>query len=94
MVGHLNVPAFDNYSQLPASLSPAITDTLLQQKMKFKGLVFTDALEMKGASEFPNLAAKALLAGNDILLKPLSPITKMDELLKAIDDGVIHSFSP
>lgn len=92
MVGHLNVPAFDNYSQLPASLSPAITDTLLQQKMKFKGLVFTDALEMKGASEFPNLAAKALLAGNDILLKPLSPITKMDELLKAIDDGVIpHS---
>ncbi len=63
MTGHLLIPALDNTTELPASLSPAIVDTLLQQKLKFRGLTFTDALEMKGASSYPDQALTALLAG-------------------------------
>ena len=48
MVGHLSVPSLDK-TMTPASLSHAITTGLLQEELGFKGLVFTDALEMKGA---------------------------------------------
>lgn len=49
MVGHLFVPALDSTSNRPSSLSPDIVTGLLQEEMGFEGLVFTDALEMKGA---------------------------------------------
>ena len=50
MVGHLNYIALDN--GIPSSLSKKIVDSLLIKKLDFKGLIFTDALEMKGVSEF------------------------------------------
>ena len=43
------------------------------KELEFKGLVITDALEMKGVSEFKkykNISLSAFLAGNDILLIP------------------------
>ena len=89
MVAHLNVPSLDNRSGYPASLSPAIARQLLQEELGFSGLVFSDALEMKGASGFPDLSARALLAGNDILLKPLAPVTRVEELLKAVKKGTV-----
>ena len=71
MVGHLNYIALDN--GIPSSLSKKIVDSLLIKKLDFKGLIFTDALEMKGVSEFKkhkNISLSAFLAGNDILLIP------------------------
>ena len=71
MVGHLNYPALDD--GIPSSLSNKIVDSLLIKKLGFKGLVITDALEMKGVSEFKkykNISLSAFLAGNDILLIP------------------------
>ena len=50
MVGHLNYPALDE--GIPSSLSKKIVDGLLIKKLGFKGLVITDALEMKGVSKF------------------------------------------
>lgn len=83
MVGHLFVPALDTTSDRPSSLSPDIVTGLLQEEMGFEGLVFTDALEMKGAgSKTP--ALDALLAGNDILLKPLKPKEQFEQIVKAI----------
>jgi beta-glucosidase-like glycosyl hydrolase len=74
MVGHLNVPALDN-SGTPASLSKKITTDLLKSKMGFEGLIFTDALEMKGA-KVPgvNNCVQAFIAGADILLASSSPM--------------------
>lgn len=89
MTGHLHVPALDNTTNLPASLSPVIVDTLLQQELKFKGLTFTDALEMKGASSYPDQALVALSAGNDILLKPVIPGTQIERLEKALENNEI-----
>ena len=48
MTAHLRVPAYDT-SGRPASLSRLITTDLLRKEMRFKGLVITDALEMRGA---------------------------------------------
>lgn len=68
MVGHLKVPALDP-SGTPASLSYPIITELLQNQLGFDGLIFTDALAMKGASrEGENNCVSALLAGADVLL--------------------------
>ncbi|MCT4616373.1 MAG: serine hydrolase [Marinifilaceae bacterium] len=70
MVGHLSVPALDS-SALSASLSKPIVTDLLKGRMDFKGLVVTDALNMRGVSGHykPGIVdRKAFEAGNDILL--------------------------
>ena len=45
MAGHLEVPEL---GKNPASLSAHVIDNLLCRELGFRGLVFTDALEMKG----------------------------------------------
>lgn len=88
MVGHLSVPALDK-SGTPASLSKVITTDLLQEKMNFEGLIFTDALEMKGANSSINNCVAALLAGADVLLSPGNPSNDLDAVMKAIKSGKI-----
>ncbi len=73
MAAHLSVPALDTSINLASSLSPLVIDSLLRYEMKFHGLVFTDALNMKGVSSFykpGDAGLLAFLAGNDILLMP------------------------
>ncbi|TAH29127.1 MAG: glycosyl hydrolase [Cytophagales bacterium] len=68
MIAHLKIPAWDT---LPTSLSKKVITGILQDKLNFQGLVFTDALEMKGiAGYLPNgaLELQALQAGVDVLL--------------------------
>jgi beta-N-acetylhexosaminidase len=70
MVAHLNVPALDT-SNTPTSLSKKVITDLLRNEMGFEGIIITDALNMKGVADlYPpgEVAARALLAGNDILL--------------------------
>lgn len=90
MTAHLNVPAFDS-AKIPASLSRRITDSLLRQQLNFKGIIFTDALNMKGAQNgSPKaIAVKAFQAGNDILLMPVSLPDAIDTLTKAVKAGII-----
>ena len=59
---------FLNWERIPASLSAHVIDNLLCRELGFRGLVFTDALEMKGVSQNENLCAKALKAGNDFVV--------------------------
>nr|GFC47550.1 hypothetical protein [Tanacetum cinerariifolium] len=47
MVAHLNVPALDN-TGAPTTLSNPVVTGLLRQQLGFKGVVFTDAMNMKG----------------------------------------------
>ncbi len=73
MVAHLSVPDLDNTPSLPTSISKKVVSDLLKSDLDFEGLLFTDALNMKGLSKFygPGEAdVKALLAGNDVLLFP------------------------
>lgn len=73
MVAHLYIPAIDRTGHLPTSLSRKNVTGLLRDRLGFKGLVFTDALEMKGVTKYfsdGDAAMRALMAGNDILLLP------------------------
>ena len=88
MVGHLNIPAWDA-TNTPSSLSPIITRELLCDSLNFEGLIFTDALKMKGASKFGNTALRAILAGNDIALNPSKPEEQLNSILSAIEQGKI-----
>jgi len=70
MVAHMQIPALDNTPRLPSSLSPNVVNGLLKKKLGFKGLVFTDAMDMNGVVKyFKNGEAdiRAVLAGNDVL---------------------------
>lgn len=87
MVGHLNVPALDS-SGTPSSLSNPVITGLLKNEMGFEGMVWTDALAMKGASvKNGNNCVAALKAGADILLCSASPSTDIDAVMKAIEHG-------
>lgn len=47
MVGHLQVQALDPDGVTPSSLSRNVVTGLLKDELGFKGLVFTDALDMR-----------------------------------------------
>lgn len=87
MVGHLAVPALDP-SGTPASLSSVITDKYLRKKLGFNGLIYTDALGMKGtAGSSENVSVAALKAGADVLLSPLNPISDITAIDNAVKNG-------
>ena len=78
MVAHLGVPALEKREGFPSSLSKEIVDKLLLKRLQFRGLVITDALDMKAVSRFApagEVELKAFLAGNDILLMPTDVIS-------------------
>lgn len=92
MAAHLYVPALEKEPNLPSSLSKEVIQNLLKKKMGFKGLVFTDALNMKGVTNFykpGEVDLKALSAGNDVLLFP-EDVPKAVQLIKtAIENNTI-----
>lgn len=89
MTAHLDVPKLAEKSGMPSSASYQIVTNLLKEEMAFDGLVITDGLAMKGASNYPDICVKALLAGNDILLQPTPEEEQWQSLLKAMQDGRI-----
>ena len=73
MVGHLNVPSLETRPNYPSSISYNVVTNVLQKELGFTGLVFTDALNMKGVSDFKiptEINFEAFMAGNDVLLFP------------------------
>jgi beta-N-acetylhexosaminidase len=90
MVGHLVVRAVD--SSTPATLSPAVVDGLLRDRMGFGGLVVSDALEMgaiAGTLSLPVAAERALAAGVDqlTLSGPGAVPAILDHLRRAVASG-------
>jgi beta-N-acetylhexosaminidase len=70
MIAHMDIPALDSTRNLPSTLSRPIVTGDLKDSLGFKGLVVSDAMEMKAVIKyFPNGEAdlKAFLAGNDII---------------------------
>ena len=71
MVAHLNVPNLESRSGYPSSLSKHIVTNILKDSLGFQGLIFTDALTMKGVSDFSetgDIDLAAFNAGNDVML--------------------------
>lgn len=87
MVGHLQVPVIEPTAGLPSSLSRNVVHDLLTEELAFKGLIFTDALAMKGVSGNGNVSLQALKAGNDMVLAPRNLKHEISAVLEAIDKG-------
>jgi len=92
MTGHLAVPALDPTAGLPATLSPAILTGLLREKLGFRGLILTDAMDMAGITAlYPagEAAVKAVEAGVDMVLLPAQPQEAALALMRAVRSGRI-----
>ncbi len=90
MVAHLSVPAIDTTTNLPTSLSPKTITGLLRTELGYKGLIFTDALEMEGVAKFfpkGEISARSLIAGNDLLCLPGDVPGSIAAVKQAINDG-------
>ena len=86
----LSVPAIDTTTNLPTSLSAKTVSGLLKTELGYKGLIFTDALEMQGVAKyFPKgeISARSLIAGNDLLCLPGDVPGSIAAVKQAIADG-------
>lgn len=92
MVAHMEIPSLEKEPKKPSTLSKNIITKLLKKKMKFKGLVITDAMDMKGVVDFnkdQSADVNALLAGNDILLMPNDLDESTKSIRSALKSGLI-----
>lgn len=93
MVGHIAAPCLDE-TGVPATLSEKIVTGLLREELGFRGLIFTDDLEMEALDQtkIGENAVKAIAAGCDNLLvchTPAKAFEARDAIEKALRDGVL-----
>ncbi len=90
MTAHVHVPAFEPDPSRPGTISHRIVTDLLRGRMRFSGVVITDALEMAGVTSiapFGEIAVRAIEAGCDLLLySKLTP--GPDEALAALREAL------
>jgi beta-N-acetylhexosaminidase len=92
MVAHLNVPSLEPTHNYPTSLSYNVVTNIVQDELGFKGLIFTDALNMKGASSFMqpgDIDLEAFLAGNDVLLFAENVPVAIEKFRQAYADSIV-----
>ncbi|MDQ3395390.1 MAG: glycoside hydrolase family 3, partial [Bacteroidota bacterium] len=92
MVAHLSIPGLDPTVNLPSTLSKPIVTQLLREELDFQGLIFTDAMNMKGVTKyFPKGEAdvKAIMAGNDVLEITENVAVAIAKIKSAIDKGEV-----
>jgi beta-N-acetylhexosaminidase len=92
MTGHIEMPALDPMKGIPTTLSPPIVSGLLRDEIGFRGLVYTDSMQMQGvtAQFTPGEAAvRAILAGNDVVLHSADNAAAFLALKTAVEQKVI-----
>jgi beta-N-acetylhexosaminidase len=90
----VRVVALDSDPQRVATTSPAVVTDLLKNKLGFKGIVVTDALDMAGLGRlYPKqpgrVAVDAFKAGNDVLTMPADLNACYRAMLEAVHTGEI-----
>ena len=93
MTAHLNIPSLESNANLPTSLSKNVVTNLLKGELGFNGLIITDGLNMKGATNYATSAEidlAAIQAGNDLLLIPQNVPASVNLIKKAIE---LNTFS-
>ncbi len=92
MIAHMNIPALDTTKKLPSTLSRPIVTGILKDSLAFKGLVVSDAMEMKAVTKsFPAGEAdlKAFIAGNDVIELSENTMLAIKKIKKAVRKGTI-----
>lgn len=96
MIAHLNIPALDTTRNRPSTLSPAIVTNLLKNELGFRGLIFSDAMNMKGVTKyFPSGQADelGLEAGMDVLEFTEDVPAALSLIKQAVAEGRISQAS-
>ncbi|MBN6052632.1 beta-N-acetylhexosaminidase [Nonomuraea sp. RK-328] len=91
MSAHIVFPKLDSSGD-PATLSKPILTGLLREKLGFKGVVSTDALNMEGVRKKygdGEVAVRAVLAGADLLLMPNDLSKAHTAVMSAVKSGRI-----
>ena len=94
MVGHLYMPALEPQKNLSSSISKNVVNGYLKGELGFDGIIFSDAMEMKGAYQGihpDDVGLNALLAGVDVILMPINPENTIINILKQIDNEEVES---
>lgn len=92
MVSQLSYPSLDE-SGMPAPFSKKILSGLLRRELKYRGLIVTDDLQMKGTATIlsPDEAAlRSLMAGTDMVMLSWSADDQkkaFDRVLRAVRSG-------
>lgn len=100
MGGHIMLPSYakainpdlKDEDMMPATLSPEIMTTLLRDKLRFNGMVVTDASHMVAMTDRMTRAEmlpKAINAGCDMFLFFNDPEEDFATMLKAYREGII-----
>ncbi len=92
MSAHIALPAIESEKGLPATLSKAILTGILREELQFKGLIFTDAMTMRGVSAHykdDDATLRAVNAGADIILFPVSVENSFKAMKSAVESGAL-----
>ena len=91
MVSHIFVPNVTG-SDIPASMSPLMVQNILREKMKYNGVIITDAMNMGAVTQHytsAQAAVGALQAGCDVILMPEDFQSAYQAVLKSVRKGTI-----
>ena len=98
LVAHVAVPALDPDPNKVATISHKVITDILKNRLKFNGVVVTDALDMRGlTSLYPpgegsptaRAAVDSVKAGNDVILWPTDLDGAFNGILDAVKRGEI-----
>lgn len=86
---HGSMPALDS-SGVPGTLSSKVLTGLLRNEMQFKGIIISDAMDMRGVlDQYGAVEAvkRAVAAGVDVLIQPLNVSQTIDAVVAGVQEG-------
>ncbi|MDR0903304.1 MAG: hypothetical protein LBM59_01570 [Ruminococcus sp.] len=87
MTAHITAPALDPEG-VPATFSKPILTGILREKLRFNGVIITDALGMGAVAEWGTESSiRAIEAGADIVLMPEDYAAAKDAIIEAVNSG-------
>ncbi len=92
MTAHIALPQIEPEKGLPATLSRMINTDVLRGDLKFGGLLFTDAMDMRGVAAHyspEDATLRAVQAGADVILFPPSMEKSFNAILDAVKTGAL-----
>lgn len=86
---HGAMPALDS-SGVPGTLSPKVLTGLLRSEMGFRGIIISDAMDMRGVLDqfgADEAVKRAIAAGIDVLIQPLDVSKTIDAVIAGMNEG-------
>jgi len=90
MTAHVQLPGVLGPAAPPATLSPEVMTRILREDLGFDGLLFTDAMTMRGITDMYGIgeaSVRAIEAGSDVVLSPKAVPEVLSAIVEAVDEG-------